>query len=393
MLASPTRIGMIGIGGWAQTHLATLRTLHRSGLCRLVAVADPTADRFPAIVAALDSEGIPCYDNHHDLLSRSDIDAVVISTPIPLHASQTVDALNAGKHVYLEKPPCATTDQLNRMETARAASGKICAVGFQKQTQGCFAYVRSLITSGKLGQVTNLWSGVRWPRDDAYYSRSQWAGKLMFDGEAVIDGPATNALSHIVQAGLSFIDAPSRIRGCLRHARPIESYDASYIEVDTVSRVNARFFLSHATDDPNPTILHIVGTEGKVAFNWNFEVTVSIKGEAPQVLSFPCLEWMGVMLDFVVAIGRGGMPATTLSDTLPFIQAINGALISGGSPGSFPVDMISTVHTGTDKQVYTVRGLDDEMDAFVADCNRIPSLLTPGSWVAVGDIARSTALI
>ena len=121
MKSHPLGIGMIGVGGWGRVHLSSLRTLHRAALCRLVAVADPMLDEQSAIWRGLNAEGIDNVGEYQALLGRDDIDAVVISTPIPLHATQTVAALNAGKHVYLEKPPCPTIGQWWAMEADRAA--------------------------------------------------------------------------------------------------------------------------------------------------------------------------------------------------------------------------------------------------------------------------------
>ena len=76
------------------------------------------------------------------LLERSDIDAVVISSPIQFHAAQAIAALKAGKHVYLEKPPCPTLGEWAQIVDARASAQKVCSVGFQMQTMPGVAYVK-----------------------------------------------------------------------------------------------------------------------------------------------------------------------------------------------------------------------------------------------------------
>src|SRR5687767_9738326 len=99
---SPVRLGLVGIGGYAQQHLSVIRTLQGNDQCRLAAVADPFADRLPETVLALQSEGVEIYADLPRLLERDDIDAVFIATPIHLHSAQAIAVLTAGKHVYLE---------------------------------------------------------------------------------------------------------------------------------------------------------------------------------------------------------------------------------------------------------------------------------------------------
>lgn len=182
---SPLRIGLIGVGGYGQRHVMTLRTLGISGLCKLVAVADPFASGYPDTVSALLAEGVDIHDDYKELLTRDDIDAVVIATPIALHYPQAMDALKAGKHVYVEKPPCVTLEEYAALEEARKASGKVMAVGFQLQTTPAMRFLKSQLVKGVIGDLQMVWSSICWRRGDRYYSRSPWAGKWEHDGAPV----------------------------------------------------------------------------------------------------------------------------------------------------------------------------------------------------------------
>src|SRR5690349_17120140 len=126
---SPVRIGLVGIGGYGQRHLSTTFSLQSGGVCQLAAIADPFASRFDEVVAALRAENIGIYDDVDAMLQNADIDACIIATPIPLHVPQTLAALGAGKHVYLEKPPCVTLEELEQLRAAKDVAGKVCAVG------------------------------------------------------------------------------------------------------------------------------------------------------------------------------------------------------------------------------------------------------------------------
>src|SRR4051794_31691432 len=108
MNQAPIKFGLIGIGGYGLNHLRMARTLESYGSCKVVAVADPMWGAQPEIVEQLKATGVAVLADPLKLLERGDIDAVVIASPIPYHASQAIASLKAGKHVYLEKPPCAT---------------------------------------------------------------------------------------------------------------------------------------------------------------------------------------------------------------------------------------------------------------------------------------------
>src|SRR5690606_31239595 len=154
----PIRLGLVGVGGYARQHLTTIRTLQEFGHCRLQAVADPFAARQPAALAALRTENVAVYDDLAPLLERGDIDAVIIATPIHRHAPQALAALRAGKHVYLEKPPCVTLEEYSQLLAAQESSGKTCVVGFQMQTLPSLHYLKRRIQEGALGELRTVWA-------------------------------------------------------------------------------------------------------------------------------------------------------------------------------------------------------------------------------------------
>ncbi len=381
------RIGMIGVGGFGQVHLQSVRTLHHAGQCRLVAIADPTASRFPETLAAFDWEGVAVYDNFERMIARDDIDAVIIATPIYLHVQQTVAALAAGKHVYLEKPPCPTLAEYDQLEAAWKASGKTLVVGFQMQASPVFAFIKDLVSSGKIGDLEQVWAAGRWPRDDAYYSRASWAGQMMLGERPVFDGPATNALAHVVHASLAIAGMPTKVRGSLKHARDITSFDSAFIEAETEDNVNVRLCFSHAVRKEDGPKVCLRGTKGQASFDWNMKASVTVDGATRQY-EFPYAGMVSVMLDFFAAVSGGKRPSTSLLDTLPFLYAVNGALKSGRGTTPFPVEFVTTYNTGTPKQTYLVEGLEAQISAFMADPSATPSLLSPGDWIPVGEIER-----
>jgi predicted dehydrogenase len=92
--------------------------------------------------------------DYRKVLDRKDIDAVVIATPDHLHKRMVLDALSAGKHVYIEKPLTWSIEEGPEILQAEKAAGKLLMVGSQAKTSALTAKARELIQSGALGKVT-----------------------------------------------------------------------------------------------------------------------------------------------------------------------------------------------------------------------------------------------
>jgi predicted dehydrogenase len=122
------RIGVVGCGSIAQlVHLPLLQNLPElfelAGVCDASrTVAEGLARRY----------GAPAFTDHRDLLETGP-DAVLIATPAALHADVAIDALDAGCHVFCEKPVAILLTDVDRMRTARAAAGRIVQVGTMKR--------------------------------------------------------------------------------------------------------------------------------------------------------------------------------------------------------------------------------------------------------------------
>jgi predicted dehydrogenase len=165
---------------------------------------------------------------------------VVIATPIDTHLPLALQALAAGAHVYLEKPPVpALADQL-ALEQAAAAAGRAVQVGFQARGGAGVDALREIVASGELGEVRAVRVHGAWSRDRAYYRRSPWAGRRRLDGRRVADGVATNPLAHAVHAGLVIagIDRLEDIAAVtteLRRAHDIEADDTAFVRIDPVA--------------------------------------------------------------------------------------------------------------------------------------------------------------
>lgn len=100
--------------------------------------------------------GVKTYTDYQDLIQRKDIDAVVIATPDHWHAIQSIDAMNAGKDVYCEKPMTNTIKEGRAMVKAVEKNKSILQVGSMQRSWGRFIKAKEIIRSGQLGQIKKV---------------------------------------------------------------------------------------------------------------------------------------------------------------------------------------------------------------------------------------------
>ncbi|MBN2981695.1 MULTISPECIES: Gfo/Idh/MocA family protein [Cohnella] len=141
-------IGVIGLGSISEMHLKSYRN---NPDARLVAVCDLNEERARE---KADKYGVPhVYTDYREMLKNPDIDAISVCTWNNTHALFAVAALDAGKHVLVEKPLCKTVEEALDIEAAVKRSGKQLQVGFVRRYGSNTQIVRSFMESGELGEI------------------------------------------------------------------------------------------------------------------------------------------------------------------------------------------------------------------------------------------------
>ncbi|GAA0395269.1 Gfo/Idh/MocA family oxidoreductase [Streptomyces luteireticuli] len=182
-------IGCGSIGGFLG-RLLTRRDGELADRARLVAVAG----RNPAPVRALAAElGCEALDVA-DLLARPDVDAVVVCTPSGTHAELGTAALEAGKHVLLEKPVDVCRDAVERLLATARRTGRTVGVVSQRRFDPSARLARAAVQDGALGRVTSVLIEVPWWRGDAYYADGTWRGTRALDGGGALINQAVQAV-------------------------------------------------------------------------------------------------------------------------------------------------------------------------------------------------------
>jgi UDP-N-acetyl-2-amino-2-deoxyglucuronate dehydrogenase len=172
--------GLIGCGRVAPRHAQSISELPQA---RLVAVADVIEGRAQRFAH---DYGAQAYTDFRRLLDRPDVDMVSICTPSGLHAEMAIAAMQAGKHVVIEKPMALSLEDADRIIAAAALTGvKLCVV-LQNRYNPPMQDLRRVVDEGRLGRLILGNATVRWYRPQEYYEDG-WHGTWAMDGGALMN--------------------------------------------------------------------------------------------------------------------------------------------------------------------------------------------------------------
>ena len=222
-MAARLRVGVVGCGIGRQ-HLDAYRALpdlfEVAALCDVdTAKARETAGLYSIgrVVTSLDT-----------LLDLDDLDVVDLCTPPYLHAAQTLQALEAGKHVICEKPLCGSLEDADRVAAGEKRSGRRVMPVFQYRFGHGIQKLRRLVEEGIAGRAYLTTVETAWRRRPAYYAvpwRSRWATEL--------GGPVVNLAIHAHDL-VGYVLGPVRRVSALLTTlvNPIETEDCGAIALE-----------------------------------------------------------------------------------------------------------------------------------------------------------------
>jgi len=183
------RVGHIGCGGQGTHHLKQMvERVNTKGDVEIKAVCDVYKRRENR---AKGMSGADSYRKYKDLISRDDIDAVVIATPDHWHAQNALDAMDAGKDVYVEKPVTLTVDEARKIRDKVQETGRVFQCGAQRCSDDFWWQVRDFIKKGGIGKV--LWAQGDYSRNSGNPARPQggeW--NYSIDRQATADDPQSD---------------------------------------------------------------------------------------------------------------------------------------------------------------------------------------------------------
>jgi predicted dehydrogenase len=179
-------LGVIGSGGRG-TFVMTV--FQKDPALRVDAICDvyePNLEKAASTASKVPGTHPRLYRNYRELLADKNIQAVLIATPEHWHAQMVLDALAAGKDVYVEKPLCRTPEEGATLVEAEKKTKQIIQVGMQRRSYDLYLDGSAIVASGKLGKVrmvrswwlNNYLGGRKATRLEGVLDWEQWQGPL-----------------------------------------------------------------------------------------------------------------------------------------------------------------------------------------------------------------------
>ena len=177
--------GLIGSGGRGQ---ALLRGVLQIPGVKVRAVCDIKPDRLDTAATLAARDKPATFSDYRELLERNDVDAVYIASPCDLHVEMAIAALQAGKHVYCEKPAGITAESIGRLVKVAQASDFVFQIGHQRRSQPHMQERIAKIHEGAAGKIIMLKAQRHSSRDLDHEGRSKdWFFFAKRSGDVIVE--------------------------------------------------------------------------------------------------------------------------------------------------------------------------------------------------------------
>jgi myo-inositol 2-dehydrogenase/D-chiro-inositol 1-dehydrogenase len=331
---TPLRVGIAGLGRLGKRHAEQLA--RRTAGAKLVAACSPVAEERAWARSTLGVETL--HEDFDAFVRDPQLDAVVLVTPTTLHASQTIAALQAGKHVFVEKPLSLDVADCERVEAvARQHPELVAMVGFVRRFDPSYAQARADIAAGAIGKPFLVRSQTCDLNDpDGFFVRFAPTSGGIFMDCSVHDIDLARWMLGNPRATRAFASGTIALHPGLAECGDVDN-GLAIVEFEGGAR--ALFYASRTMAHGHETTTEVMGTQGQLS------VGVGAHRDRVQTRDARGVHH-GVVADFFerfgeafqremeafVATCRGAAPPLTLSDATEATrigQAITRSLRSG----------------------------------------------------------------
>ena len=335
----PTRLILVGVGGYGLVHAGRIAKLQSDGVVHLVAAVDPIHAAPPPVIA-----GTPMFPSLPEaLVAAGPADVVVIAAPIGEHARLAELAMTAGADVLLEKPPVAALEDFTRLLDVERATGRVVQVGFQSLGSPAPSLLRE--DAYGLGRLLKVTATGAWSRTAGYWNRSPWAGRRSLHGQPVIDGVVTNPLAHATATALAVVgcrtlEDVTEVETDLYRANAIDSDDTSVVRIHTATGMTVTCAFTLCAAEQEAPMVQVEGSRGRARFAYTEDwLELDVDGQT-QTVTLTRED----LLENLLSFRRGASPLLVpLASTGAFMRVLD-AVAGAGEP--VRIDPRSIVWTG-----------------------------------------------
>ena len=157
MAGSDIQFGVVGLG-MGKAHC---RAVTAANGCKLVAVCDIDPERLHPVA---EEYSVAAFGDYAEMLAEPDIQAVCVATPSGMHVDMAIQALEAGKHVLIEKPVGIRVRNIRRLIAKISETGRKAACVFQSRTDPLNKRIQQAVQGGALGKLIGVHATLPWYR-------------------------------------------------------------------------------------------------------------------------------------------------------------------------------------------------------------------------------------
>ena len=212
--------GIVGCGLVSTFHGQAINAIEQA---KLVSAADLSQERLEKFCGEHGCEQAASFEA---MLEDDRIDVITVLTPNAYHAQFAIPAMQAGKHLVIEKPPEMTLEKVDQMIAARDAAGVKCAISLQVRFRKPVEAIKSAIESGRFGRLLQGDTYMKWFRATDYYLMDDWRSKRE-EGAGVT-----------IQHAFHYIDVLYHLMGDVDSVRA-QMYNLAHPEVELEDTVMA----------------------------------------------------------------------------------------------------------------------------------------------------------
>ncbi len=251
------RLVIVGAGVIGSHHGKVVNEL--SNEIELTGVVDVDLAKAQALAS---SRGSAAFVSLKDALAQAEFEAVAVCTPTGTHAEVAIEALNAGKHVIIEKPAEVSLEKTDAIIEAQRNAGTVVTVISQHRFDPATEILLEAINKGELGRLTSGIASIDWWRSQDYYDSGDWRGTWDMDG----GGSLMNQGVHTVDLLVAALGKPVSVfayTGRLAH----ENIEVEDVAVAVVKFENGALGVLHASTAAFPGLsarLQVHGDKGSV---------------------------------------------------------------------------------------------------------------------------------
>ncbi|MEN6626665.1 MAG: Gfo/Idh/MocA family oxidoreductase [Candidatus Sumerlaeia bacterium] len=252
-MAEKFGFGIIGAGVISAYHAEAIKA---NPDAEIRAVADPVPGRAAEFAAKHGGRG---FEDFKEMVRQPDVDCVCVCTPSGLHAEHALAAMEAGKHVIVEKPMAIRLEDGARLLKTAREKGVTLAVVSQLRTTEPIQRLKKAIADGAFGKIVNVDVLIKYWRNQAYYDSANWRGTWAMDG----GGATMNQGCHGIDE-MHFLVGPveSVYARCATVAHNIEVEDLAVALLTFKSGALGHVLASTVTNPGTGNRIEVNGTQG-----------------------------------------------------------------------------------------------------------------------------------